>query len=861
MQRFWELILGLEKGFLSREGDFTLQFNPQWPGKPWIDAGALNWVLGVMALVAIFVLLRLAARSQLRPFRALLYAASLFAGGFFLMLLSGTAAWNLTLAALALGVIVYAYSREGRSTPVRVALGLVRAALFAFVIALLNRPVLTLGQSHTEPSVLAVMIDKSTSMRIRDGAPGPDGQAQTRLGAAIDLLTGSDRALLNQLTRVHTVRFYRFDQDAQPLATVPQDNPNEGKAPKANPTSQPAAVDELHNLQPTGQHTQVVSSVRDVLEDLQGQRVAGVVLLTDGRDAPQQPITDALNAVKNFGVKVYPIAVGSDRAPANIEVQTLNVQESAFKGDIINAKVTVRGTGYEPGHAVHLVLKDKKTNMPVTRADGSPAEQTASLPDDKPLEVEMQFKPAAVGTLDLVAEAVRQPAETDEDDNVRTAQVQVLDARIAVLYIDGYPRWDYRYIKNEMIRDPTVDISCWLTSAVGTNFAQEGDKPIQRLPESIQEIMDYDVVLIGDVDPRQFTDQQLQLFAEFVSKKGGGFGMVAGPRWSPQAYRNTAIEPMLPVMISRVENEEPAATSITSGFRPVLTKAGAESSIFRFLADKEANERYLQNDLQPLFWYCRGVVPKAIGEVYAEHPNDVIDGRKAPILVFGRYGMGRTMFSAIDDSWRWRFYTGEGVFDTYWVQTLRYLARSKKLGQRRATFTSERPTYELGEQVTVRLRVLDPAILQQLPEQLRVEIQDAAGQVIRQESLVRQEGQPELYVGTWTAERSGRFTVHLPSVAAGIEAMDLPLEVIVPRLELAQPQVDRTLLTRLASETLGQTVDYAQARTSLAPLIPSAAKIIPVETAQPLWDAPLAMILFVLLISAEWVLRKVYGML
>src|SRR5439155_23581737 len=80
------------------------------------------------------------------------------------------------------------------------------------------------------------------------------------------------------------------------------------------------------------------------------------------------------------------------------------------------------------------------------------------------------------------------------------------------------------------------------------------------------------------------------------------------------------------------------------------------------------------------------------------------------------------MFSAIDDSWRWRFYTGESVFDTYWIQQLRYLARSKKLGQRRLTFTSARPAYELGEQVRLTLRVLDPQLVQQLHDQLRVDI-------------------------------------------------------------------------------------------------------------------------------------------
>jgi hypothetical protein len=295
----------------------------------------------------------------------------------------------------------------------------------------------------------------------------------------------------------------------------------------------------------------------------------------------------------------------------------------------------------------------------------------------------------------------------------------------------------------------------------------------------------------------------------------------------------------------------------------VLTKVGQQSSIFRFFADKQANDQYLTEGMQPLFWYCRGVTTKSgVGEAYAEHPADVgPDGHKAPILVLGRYGAGRTLFSSIDDSWRWRYYTGESIFDTYWVQQLRYLARSKKLGQRRLTLTSLRPVYELGEQARVRLRILDPQLLQQLPDQIRVEVLDEAGQLIRQETLVRQEGQIDLYVASFTADRVGRFNVQLPPIAGGMDPMSVPVEVSVPRLELVQPQVDRTLLSRLASETLGQTIPFEQAKTSLPTLIPSAAKIIPVETSQPLWDAPLTLLVFVLVITAEWVLRKVFGML
>lgn len=785
MDRLLEILLGLDKGFLSREGELSLQFNPHWPWQDVVGAGL----------------------------------------------------WNFLLIGGAIVLLIYVYRRDGRSRGVRLSLGAIRACLLAVLIALLNRPVLTLGQSQVEPSVLAVMIDDSVSMRVRDAGVNAS-QPVRRIDAAVDLFNASDQALLKELSKQHTLRFYKFDRDAQPVGSLDAEG--------------------VKSLDPQGQSTQVARSIRSVLDDLQGQRVAGVVVLTDGRDTPASP-ADALAAVKNFGVKVFPIAIGSDRSPSNIEIQSVNAQDNAFKGDIVGVKIVLRGTGFKPSHAVKLVLKDKKTGQMLVGADGKPAETTIELPDDRPLETELQFKPADVGPLDVVVEAVKQAGEIDDEDNLRNVQVAVLDAKIAVLYVDGYPRWEYRYLKNELIRDRTIDLSCLLTSA-DPNFAQEGDKPITRFPESIEEMLDYDVVVLGDVDPRQFTDNQLMLINEFVSRKGGGFGMIAGPRWSPQAWRNTAIEPILPVNISHVVADEDEG-NITQGFRPVLTRVGAGSSIFRFFADKATNEKFLRDQIQPIFWYCRGpTVKNGVGETYAEHPTETgPDGRKAVILVLGRYGAGRTLFSAIDDSWRWRFYTGESIFDTYWVQQLRYLARSKKLGQRRVSLTSLRPGYELGEQVRLNLRILDPQLQQQLPEQLRVQIVDGGGQTTRIETLTRQEGQADLYSGSFAADRVGKFVAKLPPIAGGVDTMELPIEVSLPRLELASPQVDRTALSRLASETLGRSIELADAPKQLL-AIPSAAKVIPVQSGQPLWDAPLAMALFVLLISAEWITRKVFGM-
>jgi hypothetical protein len=293
-----------------------------------------------------------------------------------------------------------------------------------------------------------------------------------------------------------------------------------------------------------------------------------------------------------------------------------------------------------------------------------------------------------------------------------------------------------------------------------------------------------------------------------------------------------------------------------------LTGDGQQSSIFRFFPDKARNAAFLQNEIQPLYWYCRGITAKpGVGEVYAEHPVDTAsDGRKAPLLVLGRYGAGRTMFSAFDDSWRWRYYTGESVFDTYWVQQVRYLARGRKLGQRKLAFASLQPTYELGKQVRLNLRILDPTLVNQLPDQVRVDVLDADGQTVRHEMMIRQQGQNDVYTASFTADKMGSFTARLAAVAGGVDPVDIPLEVIVPRLELAQPQVDRATLSRLAAETLGQSVDAADAQKNLPPLIVSAAKIIPQRSGIPLWDAPLALGLFVGLITLEWIMRKVNGM-
>jgi len=835
-----ESILGLPDGFLQQPGKLRIQFNPVWPWQNIIDA----------------------------------------------------ATWNLTVLIAAALLLIYVARRERRAPAMRIVLTALRAMLFLWVLVLLNRPLMTLSQIHREPSVLAILLDDSLSMKVPDQSLSQSPPSSTqptapepRLKAAVDLLTQNNAALLHQLAAVHTIRIYAFSDQSRALTEIPGPDAQTETAPDITNDPVTSAASILQSLAPQGASTHVVSAVQTVLGDLQGQHIAGVAIFTDGRETPAAASASDFAAVRAAAAPLMPIAVGSDREPKNLAVDSVSYEPSAYVDDLANFRVRIRATGYEPNHPLNLTLlrqiKLKNGQIsyePLLDDQHRPITKSAVAPNNSPFDVDLQYKPTQtdIPSTSLAVRIDPQPGEVDDADNQRAIPLAVLDDNISVLYVDGYPRWDYRYLKTALLRDHSIKLSCLLTSADPT-FAQEGSVDpnhaggswaITAFPNTLDQLLDYDVILLGDVDPRQFTDAQLQLISDFVSQKGGGFEMVAGPRYSPQSYRGTPIESVLPVVITPAAAEDYSA-AITQTFRPVLTAAGLESSIFRFFPDREVNLEYMQNHLPGLFWFSRGLIAKTgVGIVLAEHPTDLApDGHKAPILVAGRFGSGATLFSAIDDSWRWRFYTGESIFNTYWVQQLRFLARSRKLGQRQLTFTADQPVYDLGQQITFAVHLLSADLQQQTAGPLIARLDDdATGQTLQNISLTRSSTDNSLFVGSLSAERLGNFTAHLQgiSLAAPTAAGSTPaaqpsvmFRIESPQLELSRPQVDTASLSRLGGSAV---IPFSQAAAKLS-AIPSAAVAISLLTSQPLYTAPLAMIVFVILICVEWVLRKWTGLL
>ena len=787
MTRLIEILLGLEPGFLARDGQFEVSFHPSWP-----------------------------------------LAESI-----------GNATWNFLLVAAAVALVVWVYRREGKTKRWRIALAAGRLSILLLLITLLSRPAISLTQARIEPSVLAVLVDDSLSMRVRDVPT--DGDPETRAATVANLWTG-DTGLAASLAGDHEIRLFSMSDRATSVETLPEE--------------------------PTGQTTQVAAATSDALRQLRGQNLAGVLLLTDGKDAPTSLSATALAELQQAGVPLFPMPIGGPGEPKNLEIQSVLAQETAFAGDLVNIDTVLRAAGFDAPTDVRLTVTDT-SGTPLVDSAGNPVQTVATLEPGVATDVELPLETAQAGVLDLllrvepIDSATR---EIDDADNVRPLQIDVLDAQIAVLYVEGYPRWEYRYLKNQIIRDSTVEASILLTSADPT-FAQEGDRPIRRFPVTLEELLTYDVVLLGDVSPNQFADGQLQLLEEFVGEAGGGFGMVAGPNDSPWAWAGTPIERLLPVdIVAEPSVSLSGSASLKNGWRPKLTEAGERSGIYRFFPSKERNADYIDDEAPLLYWWADGITARpGVGEVLAEHPDETgPDGLPAPLLVVGRYGAGRTLFNGVDDAWRWRYYTGESIFDTFWVQQLRYLARGKKLGQRRVALDVLRPTYQLGDLVQVDVRVLDPQLARELPDRLQADVLNEDGSPRGKISLARRaaggDSAQARYTASFPADRIGRYTVRLPALSGEVDEKTAAVTVELPDAEMARPIVDRQALQRLAEQTGGQVIPLAEAGEA-ANRIKSVEKRVPIVTSRSLWDAPLALMLFTAFIAFEWIGRKVAGLI
>ena len=225
-------------------------------------------------------------------------------------------------------------------------------------------------------------------------------------------------------------------------------------------------------------------------------------------------------------------------------------------------------------------------------------------------------------------------------------------------------------------------------------------------------LFSYDVVILGDADPSFLSASQMKNLAEFVTEKGGGLLFVAGENFNPLSYKNTPLEAAPADPAGRRPQPHGRRAPAIPAFRPVLTAEGRVHPIFRFGDDVGTSRADLGGPARVLNWYFEAPKKQPAAFVLAEHPTArAADGQPLPLMLYQFVGSGKAMFNAVDDTWRWRFRVGDnGPFGRFWIQTIRFLARSKLLGQKQAEVTTDRKRYTRNQPVQVQVRFPNPGL-------------------------------------------------------------------------------------------------------------------------------------------------------
>ncbi|NIP96542.1 MAG: hypothetical protein GWO24_25160, partial [Akkermansiaceae bacterium] len=640
-------------------------------------------------------------------------------------------------------------------------LSMLRIAFFALLVSLLLQPVLLLTLERVVPRTLPVLVDATGSMGITDGG------GDTRIARVSDSFTvESGQAVLASLDRDLEVPLHSFGAGGLEKFAGDWDK-----------------------LDPGSDATALGDTLRQALERYRGAALAGVVLVTDGGQNAGHPLAEVGETLKRAGVPVFAVGVG-DESARDVAIESVEVSEVLLAEDAAPVTVRLRSLGMM-GAGGRVVF---------SLAGVQVAEETVEFTEDGALEVRSLFTPKRPGEYPLVvrfeAEGVQ---EALTQNNAARATLRVVDRRLRVLLADQAPRWEYKYLEAMLLRERRVELSCVLFEADREIAQAPGSPYLEQFPFRAEDLFGFDLVILGDVDPRFLTGAHQTLLSDYVSKAGGALVLVAGKRFFPSRYQGTELARLLPVELAGTSIS--AASEVAS--RPVnleLTEDGRSSVMLRLGDDAETSEA-LWSRLPPIYWTARVKRAKPAAEVFLARPGLSGESGTTPVMALHRYGAGEVLFIGTDNFWRWRRNVGDLYHVTLWGQIVQRMAGARLLAESpRVSLRSDRRRYRRGDRVRVFARLFARDWEPRLEGTVTGTVVSGEDPDRRQEVNLRAvPGQPGIYRAEFSAGPPGDYRLAL----GGEEIASLDFTVRADQRELARAAMNSTLLQDLAGQTGG----------------------------------------------------------
>ncbi|HLJ57709.1 MAG TPA: hypothetical protein VKT77_21920 [Chthonomonadaceae bacterium] len=744
---------------------------------------------------------------------------------------------------------IYHYWADGTrpSWWVKSPLVVLRMTAVAALLVMLAQPVLRLSHAdRVRPNVI-LLVDNSDSM-IRPDPRLPGGRAALEAAATgadpggVARLTRLQRAnaLLNrakavqELSKRFNVRLYSFAAKAHQIG-LPTD-------PKKLKVYQLALGPDAQ----TGDSTQMGSALRQPLDDLAGQPIAGAMVVSDGgSNLGEDPVT-AADAVRLAGVRVSTLGLGDPTKTKDIAILSVLADDVVRVNNTVTVFAAVSQRGYA-GRTITVTLK--RNGVPV-------GTETLKLgPDDQKQEVRFNYVPTHGGQFFYTVETAVQPGEIASDNNKRSFPQTVISKKLKILYVENEPRYEYRYLRNAIMRDTTLDFGCLLLSGDNLNGGGEGNFPVKGFPNTEKELFDYDIIVLGDVPRSYFTETQLQAMRRFVEDRGASMLVIAGEEHMPNEYAGTPLEAVLPAVITA--SPEPVLTD--EPFQWQLTPEGRRSPIMQ-LDDNETENARIWATLPGMFWAAGVPRVKPGATILTTHSTRRNADGLYPIVVYQPFGAGKCYLQLVDSTWRWRWRVGDRYFYRYWGQVFRTLTPKELPGNSRfVQLNADRSSYRLGQQVLLNARLLDAYYHPVKADAATAIVKTATGQE-QKLAMKPTPGSPGLFTAQLLPDRIGKYEVTLNSpVTPGAKA-SAGFVVETEALERQRPELDEGLLRKVASAGGGKYYAPDQLAAWMRSL-PDNGLTVRTEQEIELWDAPLLLVIFVTTLSLEWLVRKRTGLL
>ncbi|QDT59791.1 hypothetical protein SV7mr_23010 [Stieleria bergensis] len=701
---------------------------------------------------------------------------------------------------------------------------------------------------NTKP-VVAVLYDDSDSMTTQDvtatSGPSKTISRKQAIEALINEQTWDDlkeraEVIIEPFSGPQTVTDANDDQ----ASAARNDTPQIRLASLLNTQAQPAAEAD-DDESDTAFGTNLSGPISQTIQ--QHENLLGVFVVSDGDWNVGGSPVNAAGKLRAAGVPIFALPVGSDTRLPDIELISFDVPTFAIASKKVRIPFTVESS----------LPRDHMANVVLETEDGQAIEKQVRVAAMGRTADFFEWTPDLLGDRSLKLTVDDHPSEIRQDNNTASAPISIREEKLKVLIVESFPRWEYRYLRNSLSRDPGVTVSCLLFHP-GLEKRGGGNKDyISSFPATKEELAEYDVVFLGDVglDDNQLTIEQCDLLHGLVQDQASG--LVFLPGWEGRQFTllETKLAELMPV---NLDDTQLGGWGSRTAQHFELTEMGRRSLLTK-LADTADENLAVWGNLPGFQWYAPVTSAKNGTETLAVHQEASNQYGRIPLLVTRTFGSGKVLFMGTDGAWRWR----KGVEDKYhyrfWGQVVRWMAYRRNMAQgetMRMYYSPERPRVRQTVSFDANVMEISGEPLSKGTVVLRITSPSNRLETVRLQSSGGQWG---AFSGRFTSKEPGQHKLQLFCKETG-QTLDTSLFIQGESLEKIGQPARPEVLEELARMTQGSVISFNQLPEIIQQLnaMPDPP---PTVRRVALWSHPITFAVLVGLLGLFWIARKGAGLI